>query len=111
MEPGRGRARDPDLRRGRGVRIRERADAVDLVAGDRLGAAFHLDRAEIDVVDVAAQLAQRLGAAGDLVATRDVGRRETRGDVGGVTDDGVLHAPQRAEEAGDDVPGVDTEAE
>src|SRR5437867_13054183 len=111
MGPGHGGARDPDLWRRRCVRVRERADAVDLVARDWLRAALHLDGAEIDVIDVAPQLAERLGAACDLVATRDVGRRETRGDVGGATDHGVLRPPQRAEEAGDDVTGVDAEAE
>jgi hypothetical protein len=47
-----------------------------LVAGHRLRATLHQDRAEVDVVHVATQLAERLGAARDLITARDVGGRE-----------------------------------
>src|SRR3977135_573296 len=103
--------RDQSLRRSRCVRIREPTDAVDLVTGDRPGAALHLDRTKVDIVDVVPKLAESLGAARDLVAARDVGRREARRDVGRVTDHRVLHATHRTEEARDDVPGVDAKAE
>src|SRR5690348_14124076 len=73
---GDGGRTDGTLGRGRGIRALDRADAVHLVAPHGLGAALHLDGAEIHRDHVGPELGQRLGADRDLIAARDVARRE-----------------------------------
>src|SRR5204862_5761767 len=69
------------IRCERGLRGHELAKAIDLPARHELEASLHQHGAEVDCVDVVAELAECLARDDNLVTSRDVGRGKTRRDV------------------------------
>src|SRR5207237_10652146 len=89
--PRDGRTTEGDLGRRRGFRRGHLAETVDLPARHRLDAALHRHRAEVDGLDVIAEVRECLPRHDHLGAPRHIGRAGPRPDVRATTDSRSLH--------------------
>src|SRR6478735_4835573 len=93
------RSSDGPLARHWRLQIAESGHAIDL---ELLCFALHLHRRQLHRIDAARDLT--VGVLGDDDFAR-------RGDVDGVTDRGVLEGARRTDRSGNDVTGVDADAD